>query len=321
MTMSIQDSRPRTCRRLLRDFFTHSRQNSVTGTFLRFVGIPAGKDVYNVSVPFDDCGRRYMAGRVESRESDWIGKVYDPSVKFFFRSGDRWVIDNDTPSFSMEDPAITRTGDELVLSGVEVYEDPEKPFGREFRTVFFRGKDIGDLCKFAEGPEGMKDIRLVELENGAVGVFTRPQGGEAGLGKIGFTILPRLDALCATAMQTAPLISNPFVATEWGGVNQAISLAGSRIGCVGHVACNHADGTRHYYAMAYEFDSDTRVASPLRIVATRALFPVVPAKSSDIDDCLFPGGIVQHGDGTATLYGGVADAYGGSIRIPDPFAG
>jgi len=313
-------SAPRTCAELLRDHM-RTRRLPRAGTFLRFLDVPVGKDVYNVTAPFSVGGKRYLAGRMESRGSDWLGEVYDPCVTFFFASDDSWVATGDASTFSMEDPAVTRIGDELILSGIEVYDEPHKPFGREFRTVFFRGRSPSDFRRFAEGPAGMKDIRLVELEDGTVGVFTRPQGGTTGLGKIGFTKLPELDALDASLLETAPLIADCFAPSEWGGVNQAIALSGSRIGCIGHIACKHGDGTRHYYAMAFEFDAETRDATPLRIIVTRADFPAALSKSPDIDDCLFPGGIVRHGDGTATLYAGVADAYGGSVRILDPFAG
>ena len=44
-----------------------------------------------------------------------------------------------------------------------------------WRTRFYRGQHQ-NLVPFAQGPDGMKDIRLVELPDGDIGVFTRPQG-------------------------------------------------------------------------------------------------------------------------------------------------
>lgn len=77
-------------------------------------------------------------------------------------------------------------GDETIFGGVEVYPNHtiHDPQGIGYRTVFYHGYDFSSLRKFAEGPDMMKDIRLVQLANGKLGVFTRPQGGLNGRGKM-----------------------------------------------------------------------------------------------------------------------------------------
>lgn len=308
-------TRPRPCAELLKEYACRHGAGS-SGSLLNFAGVPVGQDVYNITPPFVVGGREIVAGRMESRDSDWVGALYDPRVVFFARNGGRWRLLRSWPRFAMEDPSVVRIGGWWVLSGVRIYDDSSTESGRNFRTVFYRGRDFASLEAFAEGPPGMKDIRLSALPSGRVAVFTRPQGGPFGLGKIGFTELSGLDDLSAQRLAEAPLIADCFVSDEWGGVNQVLPLAGGLIGCVGHVA--YRDDVRHYYAAAFLFDPESRAAGPLRIIATRADFPAAPPKSPDIDDCVFPGGVVRVG-GMTTLYAGVADAYAGRRRIRDPF--
>jgi hypothetical protein len=65
---------------------------------------------------------------------------------------------------------------------------------------------------------------------------------------------------------------------------------------------------------------DTRRAGALRIIARRCDFPEGPAKRPDLADVLFSGGLLRHGDGTATLFTGLSDAEAGYLRMDDPMA-
>jgi len=58
----------------------------------------------------------------------------------------------------------------------------------------------------------------------------------------------------------------------------------------------------------------------MEIIATRNEFPPTEAKRPDLQDVVFSGGLVRHGDGTATLYAGLSDARAGCITLPDPFS-
>lgn len=87
----------------------------------------------------------------------------------------------------------------------------------------------------------MKDIRLVELDDGEIGLFTRPQGlayrAKTGrIADVGFTVLPGLAYLSEQAIVEAPVLDGLFRADEWGGVNQAYMLKDGRIGVIGHIA-------------------------------------------------------------------------------------
>ncbi|HEB83921.1 MAG TPA: DUF1861 family protein, partial [Bacteroidetes bacterium] len=138
-----------------------------TGEILRFTGPDVeGVDVYNPTAPFMDRGRLTLAARVESHDSET-----DSRVMFFVERRGAWTRDTDTPVFPLQDPFICRVGDEWVTGGVRF------PVGNNsWRTDFYRGPDLLHLEHFASGPLGMKDIRPVELEDGRIGVFTRPQG-------------------------------------------------------------------------------------------------------------------------------------------------
>ena len=43
---------------------------------------------------------------------------------------------------------------------------------------FYRGTDLEDLVYFTTGPDYMKDIRLVDMKDGTIGVFSRPRNKE-----------------------------------------------------------------------------------------------------------------------------------------------
>jgi hypothetical protein len=177
------------------------------------------------------------------------------------------------------------------------------------------------LKPFFKGPDGMKDIRLVELQDGSVGVFTRPQGAKGGRGKIGFARVVSLDALTEAVIDDAPLLEGQFAEGEWGGVNEAHLLQDGRIGVLGHTACFDEAGDRHYYPMAFLFDPRDASFTEMNIIAERSRFLPGPSKRPDLQDVVFSGGLVRRENGSATLYAGISDADAQTLSIDDPFAG
>ena len=311
---------PRPGRELFEEFQT--RERLPMGEFLSFEGV-GGKDVYNITAPFTVDGRSYIAGRVEPRDT-----AGNSEVQFFEEKNGTWVAAAEALVFRLEDPFVTRVENELVFGGVETFPNPDAHYSGElgFRTVFYRGNTLQSLKLFARGPDLMKDIRLIQLRNSRVAVFTRPQGlgvAGAGRGKIGFTTIPNLDALNAEQIVNAKIIEGQFLDHEWGGVNELHLLENDRIGALGHIAYADDAGKKHYYAMAFTFDPDTSTPSPLRIIASRENFPEGPAKRSpELDDVIFPGGMIRNRDEhSVTLYAGVSDARAGRITRQDPFSG
>jgi len=243
------------------------KENSVLRCIrLRFLGIRGNFDVYNPSCAFEFEKEKYIFGRVEKRK-DWA----DSQIMLFRRVDKRiWKRVRTFSPLKLEDPFVKKINGEFVLGGVYVRKSSGKI---EFKTVFFRGKTPFFLKKFAEGPWGMKDIRLIELKNKKIGIFTRPQGGKYEGGKIGFDIFNSLQELNEELINDAKLISFPFLDNEWGGVNDAVNLKENLLGVLGHIAYSYEDGRKFYYPISFKFNIKKRKISDLRLFL-RNKYPV-----------------------------------------------
>ena len=131
--------------------------------------------------------------------------------------------------YQLEDPYISVINKQLVLGGTHVRNKQ----GRldTFCGYFYKGRDLHDLYYFTTGPDYMKDIRLVELRDGRIGVFSRPRGEEVrkqfgSESLVGFTVIDSLDALSPEVIKNAPYISGLFRKDEWGGRRPTCSRAG-----------------------------------------------------------------------------------------------
>jgi hypothetical protein len=297
------------CQSLLEEYQKNRPQEK--GTKLKFSGVE-GYDVYNITAPFKQDGRWLIVARVEPRESE------HSRVQFFRAKDDLWVLCSDLPSFVLQDPFITKIADELIFGGVEISPHPTKPGALTWQTNFYRGKNVQDLTKFAVGPPGMKDIRLVQLPTGQIAVFTRPQGEVGGRGTIGFLLIQDLSELTSENILQAQLLEQ-FSPEEWGGANEVHVLENGLLGVLGHIACFDEKGDRHYYAMTFAYDVQTRKPSPMKLLATRADFPSGPAKRPDLQDVIFSGGLKRLPGGQAEFYAGVSDAEAHYITVDDPF--
>lgn len=298
----------RPCGELLAEFRpSHARSN-----LLRFSGV-GDRDVYNVTSPFVLNGETLLAGRVEHR----CNELSD--VIFFRPDGETWVPRYVSPYLSgLQDPCIARIDGDLVIGGVRF--PVRLANGDEvWRMEFYRGRTLATLERVLVGPAGMKDIRLTQLGDGRIAVFTRPQGVKGGRGKIGFMIADSLEQITPERILAAPILSHQFAEGEWGGANEVHLLESGKLGVLGHIACWDTHRKRHYYPMAFTLDPDTGEKSLLRIIARRDLFPEAAAKRPDLADVVFSGGLVRHANGTATMYAGLSDAAAGSILLPDPF--
>ncbi|MGP4079191.1 MTP-1 family protein [Pseudalkalibacillus sp. R45] len=299
-----------TVQSLLEDY--QSSKPDIRAEKITFTGV-GEKDVYNITAPFEDEGELVIAGRVEGRDTE------HSDVVFFVEEDGVWKPRKDTKTYALQDPFFTRIDGELVFGGVEIFPHPTHEGALSWRTVFYRGSTINELERFATGPNGMKDIRLIELANGKIGVFTRPQGEKGGRGKIGYTEIASLEELTPEVIDKAPLIDSHFIDEEWGGANEVHLLKNGKIGVLGHIAKFDENGDRHYYPMVFTYDPDTSEISDMEIIATRADFPDGPAKRDDLQDVLFSGGLVCLEDGQAELYVGVSDAEAHKAILPDPF--
>ena len=122
---------------------------------------------------------------------------------------------------------------------------------------------MADLKKFAEGPPGMKDIRIAELNDGRIFVHTRPQGIIPAListpvqGKIGFVILDNLRDLNPQRILEAKLIDFPITKDEWAGADEIEPLPDGRLRVLMHVARWDAQHVREYLSGEYKIDPTT----------------------------------------------------------------
>lgn len=278
---------------------------------LKFCGVD-GNDVYNPTAPFWYEGRKLICARVEPRDSE------ESETVFFEESGENiYVPANEMPRFSLQDPCITIVAGQYILGGTEVFAHTEDRGKTAWRTVFYCGESLTQLRPLVKGPVGMKDVRLVELSDHRVGVFTRPQGERGGRGKIGFIAVDRLSDVTEQVMEEAPLLEL-FPQDEWGGVNAAYLLEDGDIGVLGHVACYAPEGVRHYYPMTFRLNPVTGEYTMPVILAERSEFLPGECKREDLADVLFSAGLYRE-DGQLFLYVGVSDCEVQYMPVKDPF--
>lgn len=289
---------------------------------LTFEGVD-GYDVYNCSIPFVWNGKRYIYGRVERRK-EWARST----VHLFEEKGpDRWTASADSPVYQLEDPFVAKIGGQIVLGGTHV----RMKSGQidTYYGYFYRGSDLNDLYYFTTGPDRMKDIRLVEMEDGRIGVFSRPRNGvyeDGAASAIGFSIISSLDELTAEVIENAPPLRGLFGPGEWGGPNQAYFLSSGKIGVIGHMswedtAPDDGETLQVYVNSSFVLDPDTREVLDFRIIGCRSCYPPSEPKLSRLRNCTFTSGIVMRSDGRADLYSGVCDAAEGRVVIDYPFEG
>ncbi len=282
------------------------------GKILKFEGVK-GKDVYNPTGPLRIDDEEYIIARVEERGINYQDSRYHPYSQFFVEKKDCWFPVKNFPVFPLEDPFKTYIGKELVLGGVEVFG---KPGRKKFRTVFFRGESIKSLKKFAVGPEMMKDIRIVGLSDGRIGVFTRPQGREHQKGRIGFTVIRKLEDINEKNISQAEIIKDDLESNEWEGVNGAKLLKSGKIAVLGHRASIDQKKEKKYSAMTFEFEPYTKTVENFKVVAVRSDFPETSSKTPFLEDVVFPGEL----DYDYHLYAGVSDTSAGVKKIENPYS-
>ncbi|MBT2726831.1 DUF1861 family protein [Bacillus sp. ISL-75] len=306
----LRKGNAQTCEQLLEEYTSKTQPTNPEKIVFSGIG---ENDVYNISAPFEDEGELVIAGRVESRDSE------HSNVYFFVERNNEWVPREKAPVLELQDPFFTRIAGELVVGGVQIFPHPTTEGQLGWRTVFYKGQSIASLQEFAKGPDGMKDLRLVELKDGSIGVLTRPQGEKGGRGKIGWTRISSLSELTIDVVNEAPLLQEQFIDEEWGGANEPHLLANGLVGVLGHVASFDGEGNRHYYPMVFALDPDTGIFTDMELIATRSQFLPGPTKRPDLVDVVFSGGLVRKQDGTADVYAGISDAEAQKITIVDPF--
>ena len=294
--------------------------NPITESCLvKFSGVE-GYDVYNPSIPFEWKGKKYIYGRVERRDEwarSWV-RLFEETAP------DEFALVKNSMIYQLEDPYISKIGDEIVMGGTHVqYQRGEIS---NFFGYFYRGTDLEDMYYFTTGPDKMKDIRLVQLREG-IGVFSRPRGEDIekkhGSGSIvGYAVIDNIMSLSSDVISSAKKIDGMFDSGEWGGCNQCYLLDSGLIGIIGHKS--YTDASRNpkqsvYVNVAFVYDPIKHLLVDEKIIATRKSYPPGPAKMPYLADCVFTSGIAMRGDGRADLYSGLGDTQAGRAVIDYPF--
>jgi hypothetical protein len=295
----------------------------VESALLTFKGVE-GFDVYNCSIPFYWKGKRYIFGRLERRK-EWARSW----VRLFEETGkDEWTVVNSSMIYPLEDPYVSLVHDQLVMGGTHVRMKQGKL--ETYYAYFYRTADIHDMYYFTTGPDFMKDIRLVELADHRIGVFSRPRNDEitekyGSQAMVGFAIINSLDDLNAELIQNAPYLDGLFEHGQWGACNQAYLLESGRIGVIGHFAySDHTDKNNPqivYFPISFVVDPSGAKLSGLKVIGSRKCFPSGPYKLPNMLDVAFTSGIVARQDGKADLYSGLGDCKEGRTVIDYPFEG
>lgn len=283
---------------------------------LKFEGVD-GYDVYNTSIPFEWEGKTYIYGRVE-RRNEWARSW----VKLFEKTGkDTFTLKPNSMIYQLEDPYVSFIDGQIVMGGTHPRYSKGKP--ETYYGYFYKGTNLEDLYYFTTGPDFMKDIRLVELRDKRIGVFSRPRNEEikrkyGSESIIGFTVINNLDELSADLIEKAKPIDNLYKEGEWGGCNQCYCLSDRLIGVIGH-HCFMDKDMPVYMNVAFIFDIEKHRIIDFKIIGTSKCYPKVPAKIYITSDSAFTSGIVMREDGLVDLYSGVNDTSEGRITIDDPF--
>lgn len=287
--------------------FNQKKQPSHANT-LKFIGVN-GYDIYNPSAPFFYKNKDLFIARVEKRDNEESKAVY------FEKHGQVYVKRSNLKALDIQDPCITIIDGEYVVGGTYVYHEEGKTF---WYTKFYKGKDLNDLKPVLDAPQGMKDVRMIQLNDGRIAVFTRPQGVKGGRGEIGFGIANHFSDISTAFIDDIGLLEQ-FIESEWGGANHLTILDEYTIGVLGHIANFSEENIRHYYAMTFKIDIRTGIPSPMKIIAKRDNFNPGPSKRPDLVDVLFSGALVKKNKNVYQLYVGVSDAEIQTIDVEDPF--
>lgn len=304
-------------------------------------GTPPEVDVYNSSAPIRvDDGKPVVIVREEE------GDQFSSQNRFFrYDSGAKFRRE---PNFSnlselslgwiCQDPATAYVQGNWVITQVEV--DPKRLNANAgdtcYRSAIYAGKELDSLSLISRSPDMMKGVRLVELKDGRVGVFTRPQQpldpARGGLGKIGFTAVGALEQINIGVLAGAPLIPDLYYEQdeEWRGVNDVSLLPNGELAVLAHQARfekNHAKWSKGYYPLFFTFNPESYRVDHQQILATLDDFHFngqVKAKSPELDNVLYPSTLLfPNGDirsSYAELMGGAKDSRMAAGYIPNPLA-
>ncbi|CAJ1018697.1 putative Protein (DUF1861) [Leishmania utingensis] len=284
-------------------------------TLLTFKGVD-GYDVYNCSVLFQYKGKHHLFGRIERRE-----KWADSRVRLFVETGkDEFTLVLDQLTYQLEDPFMSKVHDRMFFGGTQVIKSGGDVTGY-YSDFYFGMPEL--LTYYTSGPDLMKSIRIVQLTDGTIGIFSHRTTENSYV--IGFTTVNSLNEITREVIAAAQPISHASFLDAWGGVNQAYLLSSGNVGCICHHGYldNDANGAQLnvYCITSFVYNPKTNDTHAFHVIGTRGCFPDCSSKAPHLADCAFASGIVMRDDGKCDLYSGVGDTHEGRITINYPFDG
>jgi hypothetical protein len=281
--------------------------------------VPDDYIAYNPSAIYtvEDSGgaRDVMYVRVEPNRSNAISSHLGRSVVRPYIVDPRHPRVPLTPfygadEFAGEDAALTRVNRKLpsgklekiwLLSYIDPKPDPSHPNRvMSLYTRFMAGPNLNNLEHIADGPEGMKDICLVQAD-GPLGteleLYGRPQPLPDS-GNITHVTIARIEDLTAETIAAAPFIDEnllPIGKGVWGGTKFAVKISAGKYILAAHRAWRTGSGGRgrHYEAVLFGHDVRANRIVELGVIATSDMFPMSEAKQEsgvNLNDVVFTGG-------------------------------
>lgn len=293
------------------------------GQRVHYLGIGKHLNVYNATPPLWLRVKGKMChvsvGRVEHPD-DWAHS----RIMFFKRkTATEYYLIDDAPVFYGEDPSVTTVGDEVILLSVNV--SAVRQDGYLLKTEIRRAEDIMQLWECWRSIPG-KDNRITPIDNGTrLAVMVRPQGGEAGRGKMAYIELNSLEDLCEDKLRAAKIIEMPNDDDTWVGPNELHDLARkNQVGILTHRAFE--DNTFAHNVKTYFICFEWLDRQNLKIVnreplALREDFPPSDVKLPELHNVAFGTGLMIPSEPSreyAELYAGIGDLIQAFVPINNP---
>ena len=293
------------------------------GQRVHYMGIGKHLSVYNATPPLwlrvkgKMC--RVSVGRVDHRD-DWAHS----RIMFFERkTATEYVLIDNAPVFYGEDPSVTTVGDEIVLFSVNVAAIAKDR--HLFRTEIRRADDVMRLWECWRSIPG-KDNRITPIDNGTrIAVMIRPQGGEAGRGKMAYIELDSLDDLCADTLRATTIIEIPNADDTWVGSNELHNLVKKdQIGILAHGAFENNTSTlklKTYFIFFAWLDRKNLKIVDIEPLALREDFPASDTKTPALCNVAFGTGLViplKPSREYTELYAGIGDLIQAFVPIHNP---
>lgn len=288
------------------------KENPSKAKIVKINGLEINEIAYNPAVIIEETKSKkeiILALRVEDKNSYWLGKTYNPHIRFF--KYEKGILNPliGAPVFEMHEDAFVTwfidKGKKRLLFGA-VFVDKTNKTNPQVTTRFYTADNIFKLNPSSKPIaiiHDMKDIRLVQNpKNEKFFVLTRPtKGKKFNEGRIGIMMIDKLSNLNDKNVNKARILPIKGIKTEDKiGSNEVHYLdenGNPKLLVYGHIA--KSDGPNwekdclHYRAMRFVFypnDLQNKEITPEIILSTKMVLGHKPGKYPRTTDVIFTGG-------------------------------